>query len=85
MLIEFVVRLELAVYVIMVQQHRTGARVFGEYEVRLLQYPDGPEGHILEIADGSRNYVQDPCHHLSFLRTAIIRRYTRSESSFQSG
>ena len=84
-LIEFVMRLERLVDVVMLEEDRTRARVLRQDEVGFLQDLDGPEGHVVEIADRSRDDEKLSRHQPSFLRMAIMKLYTMSDLRFQSG
>ena len=56
-LVELVVRKQLAVDVEMLEKHGTGPGVLGKYQVRFTQDPYGPHGHVLEISHRSRNDI----------------------------
>ena len=92
-LVELVMRLQPAVYVIVLQQHRACPCVLGQYQVGILQDSHRPESHVLEIPDRGRDNIKLPrsrflplpvCH-FSFLLSSIMNLYTRSESISHSG
>ena len=71
--VEFMVRLEGTPDVVMVEEHRTGAGVLRQDEVRLPQDLYGPEGHIVQVPDRGRDDEKFSRHQPSFLRTAIMK------------
>ena len=66
-------RLERLVDVVMLEEDRTRAGVLRQDEVGFLQDLDGPEGHVVEIADRSRDDEKLARHQPSFLRMAIMK------------
>ena len=72
-LIEFVVRLEPTVDVVMMEEDGTGPGVLRQDEVGLFQDLDGPESHVVQVPDRSRDDVQPSRHQPSFLRMAIMK------------
>ena len=71
--VELVVRLEGAADVVVVEEHRAGAGVLRQDEVRLLQDLYGPEGHVVQVPDRGRDDEKLSRHQPSFLRTAIMK------------
>ena len=49
----------------MFQQHGTGPGVLCKNEIRLTENSHGPAGHVLQIADRSRDYIELSSHLLS--------------------
>ena len=61
-LIVFMVGLEAAADVVVLEQDGARARVLREDQVGLPEHLDGAEGHVLEVADRGRNDVQAAGH-----------------------
>ena len=62
-LVEFVMRHQLARNPVMMQQDRTRPGIFGQDQIRFLQDTHGPVGHIFQVPDRGRDDVQ-PARHL---------------------
>ena len=75
MLVELVMGEEFAAYFEMLKQNRAGACVLGENQIRLLQHPDGPEGHILKVSHRRRHYVEHSFFsgHIFFIFAAQVQ------------
>ena len=73
MLVELVMRLERLMDIVVLEEDRTRAGVLRQNKVGFLQDLDGPEGHVVEIADRSRDDEKLSRHQPSFLRMAIMK------------
>ena len=75
MLVELVMGFQTSVYVEVLEQHRTGSRVFCQYQFGIAQHLHGPYAHVIEVPDRSRYYVKSALPHQlseSLRRPAII-------------
>ncbi len=65
--VELVMRLHGRVYVVVVEQHRRGARVLGQHEVGFAQHTQGAQRDVVHIADGCGNKVEHKGRRLDFV------------------
>ena len=46
----------------MLEENRRCPRIFREYQIRFFQDLNGPEGHVIQITDRGRDYVETARH-----------------------
>ena len=58
MLVELMMRLQRRVNIVMLQQHATGACVFGKDQINRFEHFNRAERHVLQVADRCRNDIK---------------------------